>query len=75
MPHRVAAFEIAGRYRQGHDTLRNITARASLVRNASGVNWAAEASPPSSTTECIGYFEDALESGIRAADEVIKALR
>ncbi|WP_176049854.1 GlxA family transcriptional regulator [Burkholderia sp. BCC1644] len=49
----IAAFEIAGRYRQGHYTLRTIAAQAGLVRSSSGVSWAAEALPPASTIDTL----------------------
>ena len=49
----IAAFEIAGRYRNGHYTLQTIAAEAGLVRSSSGVSWAAEALPAVSTIDTL----------------------
>ncbi|WP_176049797.1 flavin monoamine oxidase family protein [Burkholderia sp. BCC1644] len=49
-----------------------LTSYGDSIREPFGrIHWAGT----ETATECIGYFEGALESGIRAADEVIKALR
>lgn len=49
-----------------------LTSYGDSIREPFGrIHWAGT----ETATACIGYFEGALESGIRAADEVIKALR
>jgi transcriptional regulator GlxA family with amidase domain len=49
----VAAFEVAGRCRDGHYSLRTVAAQAGLVRSSSGVSWAAEALPPADAIDTL----------------------